>query len=446
MVEDICAIATPYGVGAISIIRCSGPESIIKVNKIFKGKDLTKVKGRTINYGYILDNGVIIDEVLANVYHAPHSFDGENMVEINCHGGIYVTNRVLETLLQNGFRLAERGEFSKRGFLNHKMDLTEAESIMDLISSNNELALISTNKSLRSSTHNLIKSLRDELLDIIAKIEVNIDYPEYEDSVDVTNSYITPIIDRLITKMETIIDNSKVSNIVIHGIKTAIIGKPNVGKSSLLNLLLDEEKAIVSNVAGTTRDIVEGVIKINNATLHLIDTAGIHESDDMIENLGIKKSERAINEADLIILMLDVSKPLDKDDYKILEETKDKKRIIIANKIDLVKNWELDDVLYLSMNDKKSIDILSKKIEEVLKINEFNTYNDLYLNNVRQIDLMKKALESLKQAKIACDNLYDVALIEIDIKKAFDSLGEITGESNPDELITALFTKFCLGK
>ncbi|MBQ9448814.1 MAG: tRNA uridine-5-carboxymethylaminomethyl(34) synthesis GTPase MnmE [Acholeplasmatales bacterium] len=446
MVDDICAIATPYGVGAISIIRCSGPEAIIKVNNIFKGKDLTKVKGRTINYGFIMDKGVIIDEVLANVYHAPHSFDGENMVELNCHGGIYVTNRVLETLLQNGFRLAERGEFSKRGFLNHKMDLTEAESIMDLISSNNELALISSNKSLRSSTHNLIKSLRDELLDIIAKIEVNIDYPEYEDSVDVTNSYITPIIDRLMDKMEKIIENSKVSNIVIHGVKTAIIGKPNVGKSSLLNLLLDEEKAIVSNVAGTTRDIVEGVIKINNATLHLIDTAGIHESDDMIENLGIKKSERAINEADLIILMLDVSKPLDKDDHKILEETKDKKRIIIANKIDLVKNWELDDVLYLSMNDKKSIDILSKKIEEVLKINEFNTYNDLYLNNVRQIDLMKKALESLKQAKMACDNLYDVALIEIDIKKSFDLLGEITGESNPDELVTALFTKFCLGK
>ena len=446
MVDDICAIATPYGVGAISIIRCSGPEAIIKVNNIFKGKDLTKVKERTINYGFIMDKGVIIDEVLANVYHAPHSFDGENMVELNCHGGIYVTNRVLETLLQNGFRLAERGEFSKRGFLNHKMDLTEAESIMDLISSNNELALISSNKSLRSSTHNLIKSLRDELLDIIAKIEVNIDYPEYEDSVDVTNSYITPIIDRLMDKMEKIIENSKVSNIVIHGVKTAIIGKPNVGKSSLLNLLLDEEKAIVSNVAGTTRDIVEGVIKINNATLHLIDTAGIHESDDMIENLGIKKSERAINEADLIILMLDVSKPLDKDDHKILEETKDKKRIIIANKIDLVKNWELDDVLYLSMNDKKSIDILSKKIEEVLKINEFNTYNDLYLNNVRQIDLMKKALESLKQAKMACDNLYDVALIEIDIKKSFDLLGEITGESNPDELVTALFTKFCLGK
>ena len=446
MVDDICAIATPYGVGAISIIRCSGPEAIIKVNNIFKGKDLTKVKGRTINYGFIMDKGVIIDEVLANVYHAPHSFDGENMVELNCHGGIYVTNRVLETLLQNGFRLAERGEFSKRGFLNHKMDLTEAESIMDLISSNNELALVSSNKSLRSSTHNLIKSLRDELLDIIAKIEVNIDYPEYEDSVDVTNSYITPIIDRLMDKMEKIIENSKVSNIVIHGVKTAIIGKPNVGKSSLLNLLLDEEKAIVSNVAGTTRDIVEGVIKINNATLHLIDTAGIHESDDIIENLGIKKSERAINEADLIILMLDVSKPLDKDDHKILEETKDKKRIIIANKIDLVKNWELDDVLYLSMNDKKSIDILSKKIEEVLKINEFNTYNDLYLNNVRQIDLMKKALESLKQAKMACDNLYDVALIEIDIKKSFDLLGEITGESNPDELVTALFTKFCLGK
>ena len=446
MFDDICAISTPYGVGAISIVRCSGPEAIIKVNKIFKGKDLTKVKANTINYGFILDKGVIIDEVLCNVYHAPHSFDGENMVEINCHGGIYVTNRVLETLLQNGFRMAERGEFSKRGFLNHKMDLTEAESIMDLISSNNELALVSSNKSLRSSTHNLIKSLRDELLDIIAKIEVNIDYPEYEDSIEVTNEFITPIVNELINKMERILENSKVSNIVIHGVKTAIVGKPNVGKSSLLNLLLDEDKAIVSNVAGTTRDIVEGMIKIGNATLHLIDTAGIHKSDDVIESIGIKKSEKALAEADLVIVMLDVSRPLDEDDYKILDETKNKKRIIIANKIDLNKNWQLDDVLYLSVNDKNSMDLLSKKIEEILKINEFNTFDDLYLNNTRQIDLMKKAMESLKQAKIACDNEYDIALIEIDIKKSFDLLGEITGESNPDELVTALFTKFCLGK
>ena len=446
MFDDICAISTPYGVGAISIIRCSGPEAIIKVNKIFKGKDLTKVKPNTINYGFILDKDVVIDEVLCNIYHAPHSFDGENMVEINCHGGIYVTNRVLEVLLQNGFRMAERGEFSKRGFLNHKMDLTEAESIMDLISSNNELALISSNKSLRSSTHNLITSLRDELLDIIAKIEVNIDYPEYEDSVDVTNEYISPIVDKLISKMEKILENSKVSNIVIHGVKTAIVGKPNVGKSSLLNLLLDEDKAIVSSVAGTTRDIVEGMIRIGNATLHLIDTAGIHKSSDMIENIGIKKSEKAIDEADLVIVMLDVSRALDEDDYQILEATKNKKRIIIANKIDLHKNWQLDDVLYLSVNDKTSLDLLSSKIEEILKINEFSNYDDLYLNNTRQIDLMKKSMESLKQAKLACQEYLDIALIEIDIKKAFDLLGEITGESNPDELVNALFTKFCLGK
>ena len=446
MVDNICAISTPYGVGAISIIRCSGPDAIILVNNIFKGKDLTKVKSHTIHHGLIVDNGEVIDDVVCNVYIGPKSFDGENMVEINCHGGVYVTNLVLQTLLKNGFRLAERGEFSKRAFLNHKLDLTQAESIMDVISSTNKLALKGSQSSLRKSTYNLIKKFRDKILDLLAKIEVNIDYPEYDDAVVVTNDYLLPVIDEMLKDMKEILKNSEISTIAIHGIKTCIVGKPNVGKSSLLNMLLDEDKAIVSNIAGTTRDMVEGTFNLGNITLHLIDTAGIHESNDLVENIGIKKSEKALDEADLVFLVLDSSSELSKDDYELLKITENKKRIIIANKIDLKPKWNIDDAIYISTVDKSGLKELEQKILEITNINMFESLDGNYLNNARQINLMQKAYDSLTNAKEACENMIDVDLIEIDIKNAFDYLGEITGEASRDELITALFTKFCLGK
>ncbi len=446
MQDNICAIATSYGNSAISIIRCSGPLAISFVNNIFKGKDLNKVKSHTINYGYIIDNDEIIDEVVCNVYKAPHSFDGENMVEINCHGGIFVTNKVLALLLKSGFRMAERGEFSKRAFLNHKLDLTEAESIMDIISATNNYALKGSISSLRSNTFKLIKKFRDKLLDLIAKIEVNIDYPEYDDAIVVTNDYLLPNIDNLLKDMEEILENSKISTIAIHGIKTAIVGKPNVGKSSLLNMLLDEDKAIVSSIAGTTRDMVEGSLNLGNLTLNLIDTAGIHESSDYVEAIGIKRSIDAINKSDLVLLVLDSSMKLDDIDNMLLEKTKDKKRIIIANKIDLNPVWHIDDAIYISTLNEDGIKELENKILEVTSINNFLNLDGNYLNNERQINLMNKAYNSLKDAKNSCINNMDVDLIEIDIKNAFDYLGEITGETNPDELITALFTKFCLGK
>ena len=446
MVDNICAIATPFGVGAISIIRASGPDAIKLVNNVFKGKDLTKVKSHTINYGYIIDNNEVVDEVLANVYISPHSFDGENMVEINCHGGIYVTNRVLGVLLANGFRLAERGEFSKRAFLNHKLDLTEAEAIMDIISSSNKIALDSSLKSLRKSTHNLIDRFRDKLLDIMAKIEVNIDYPEYEDSVDVTHEYLSPIVDELLVDMKKILENSKISTLAINGIKTAIIGKPNVGKSSLLNMMLDENKAIVSNIPGTTRDLVEGTITIGNATLRLIDTAGIRESDDYVESIGIKRSIDALNNCDLVLLVIDSSNELDELDNELLELTKNKNRIIILNKSDLKAKVQIEGSISMSALHNEGMDILAKRILEITEINSIYDMNDYYLNNTRQVDLMNKAYNSLCDAKTSIDNLADISLIEIDIKSAFDALGEITGEASPDELITALFTKFCLGK
>ncbi len=446
MNDNICAIATAYGVGAISIIRCSGPDTFKLVNNVFKGKDLTKVKSHTVHYGHIMENGEAIDEVLCTVFKGPNSFDGEDIIEIGCHGGIYVTNRVLGVLLNNGFRLAERGEFSKRAFLNHRLDLTEAESIMDIISSENEIALKSSLSSLRSSTKKLITKFRDKILDLLAQIEVNIDYPEYEDSVDVTHNYISPILDEMIKDIEVILNNSKISTIAIHGVNTAIVGKPNVGKSSILNMMLDENKAIVSDIPGTTRDLVEGRLNIGNVTLNLIDTAGIHETLDYVESIGIERSKKAIEKADLVLMVLDASKELEALDNELLKLTANKNRIIILNKNDLDSKISIPDSISISALKSEGMDILSEKILEVTSINSIKNMDGNYLNNNRQIALMNKAYNSLLNAKEATNNLVDISLIEIDIKDAFDALGEITGESYPEELITALFTKFCLGK
>lgn len=446
MVENICAIATPYGTGAISIIRCSGPQAIDLVNRVFKGKNLKNCKSHTIHYGYIMDGTDIVDEVLCNIFLAPKSFDGENTVEINCHGGIYVTNRVLQVLLNAGFRLAERGEFSKRAFLNQRLDLTQAEAIMDIISANNSLALKSSANSLRSSTSRLIHGFRDKLLDLLAKIEVNIDYPEYEDAVEVTHEFLEPILGELLRDMEVILDNSSISTIAIHGLKTAIVGKPNVGKSSLLNMLLDEDKAIVSSVAGTTRDFVEGSLNIRNITLHLIDTAGIHHSTDDVEAIGIERSKKAIASADLVLLVLDSSRPLEEEDYLLLKITEQKKRVIIANKADLEPSWKMEESIGISAKQGKGLEALADKIYEITNIHRLNIDEGKFLNNQRQVSLMSRAYQSLKNALCAAKEGVDIDLIEIDIKQAFDSLGEITGEAYPDELITALFTKFCLGK
>ena len=443
--ENICAIATPYGKGAISIIRCSGKDTIKLVNKIFKGKDLEKVPGNRIVYGHIVYENEVYDEVMVSIFKAPHSFDGENSCEINCHGGVFVTHEILKLLLKIGFRMAEPGEFSKRAFLNHKMDLTEAESIMDIVEAENKLALKSSLNALSSKLKVTIEDLRNKILDLLAKIEVNIDYPEYDDTVDVDINYLMPHLEELIQKMAKILDNSKISKVVIKGVKTAIVGRPNVGKSSLLNMLLDEDKAIVSNIAGTTRDIVEGSINLGEVTLHLLDTAGIRESLDVIENIGVMKSKKVIEEADLVLLVLDSSKPLQKEDYELIELVNKKKHLIIANKKDLDPIWNLENIIYISALNKEGMEELKEAIYKLLALNEFNEY-DPTLNNTRQYDLMTKAYTALQNALASAKALMDVSLIEIDLKEAFDKLGEITGESYPEELITALFTKFCLGK
>lgn len=443
--DNICAIATPYGKGAIAVIRCSGPNSINLVNNIFKGKDLTKVKGNRIVYGHIIKDNELIDEVMVSVFRSPKSYDGENSCEINCHGGVYITNLVLETLLNSGFRMAEPGEFTKRAFLNHKMDLTQAESVMDIVNAESKLAVKSSLNALSSNLYNLISSLREEILNILAQIEVNIDYPEYDDAIEVTHEYLIPKISDIKKKMENILANSQVSRIIINGIKTAIVGKPNVGKSTILNMLLGENKAIVSDIAGTTRDIVEGQVRLGDISLNLLDTAGIRDDSDYIESIGIQKAKETIEEADLILLVLDLSRELTTDDFKLLDLVKGKKYILIANKSDLESKWQREDVLIISAKNNLGLVELQKKIYAVLKINEFNATNPS-LNNIRQKQLMESSLRSLTEALNSCYNLVDISLIEIDIKEAFDKLGEIIGQSYPEELITALFTKFCLGK
>ena len=446
MNEAICAICTPYGSAAISIIRCSGDNSINLVNNCFKGFNLNNALPNSIHYGHIIDNNEIIDEVMVAVFKAPKSFTAEDSVEINCHGGIYVTNRVLRTLLKNGFRMAEPGEFSKRAFLNGRIDLVQAESIMDMVSAKNKLALGIANNGISKKTSNMITTLKQEVLDILVDIEVNIDYPEYTDIPEIEYSNLNNRISTIIKKMENILEKSSGGKLIREGIKTVIVGKPNVGKSSLLNTLLDEEKAIVSDIEGTTRDYIEGFLNIGGITLNLIDTAGIRASSDEIEQIGVKRSLSKIDEADLVLVLLDNSKKLNDLDLEILEKTKNKKRIVIMNKIDLNKANDYNADIYMSINDNKGIEELENKILEILNLNDFNVTDSNYLSNVRHISLLEKAKDSLNDAIKGIENMFEVDMISIDIKNALDYLGEIVGESNTELVIDRLFQRFCLGK
>ena len=446
MYDPICAIATPYGKGAISIIRTSGVGSIELVNKIFKGKDLTKVASHTIHYGHIMDGNDYLDEVMVSVFLPPKTYTKEESVEINTHGGLLVTNKVLELLLKIGFRLAEPGEFTKRAFLNGRIDLTQAEAVMDVISSQNELMLKQANKALRKEITLLIESLREKLLNILAKIEVNIDYPEYDDAIEMTNEIILPNLFVVKDEVVNLLEHSKIGKTINSGIDTAIIGRPNVGKSSLLNMLLDEDKAIVSQYAGTTRDIVEGKLNIANITLNLIDTAGIRNSDDFIEQIGISKAKEVLNKAELVLLVLDNNDITDYD-YQLLELTKDKKRIIILNKMDLDNKANIqDDHIMISAKEGVGLKAIKDKIVEIAKVNELNQMDGNYLTNARQIGKLENALQAVNDAIEASKLYMPVDMVDLDIKKAWDLLGEFIGVANGDELINELFSKFCLGK
>lgn len=451
MNDTIAAISTTLGVGAISIIRVSGNDAIKIVNKIFKGKNLEKVETHTINYGHIVDKDEIIDEVLVSVMKSPKTFTTEDVVEINCHGGISTTNKVLELVLNNGARLAEPGEFTKRAFLNGRIDLTQAESIMDLINSKNESKRKVAIKGLNGYVSNIIRNLRQEILELLASIEVNIDYPEYEDAIVMTNDIIKPKITEIKEKLTKIINESENGKILTSGIKTIIIGKPNVGKSSILNRLLDEEKAIVTDIEGTTRDTVEGSITINGVSLNIIDTAGIRETEDIVEKIGVEKSLSLINEADLIVIVLNNNEELTEEDKKILTACKDKKVIVVINKSDLERKINLDDIKYQNIVYTNTIDLnginsLKEKIVELFNLNELEQQDYTYLSNVRQISLAKDAYQILEEVDNGIKNEVPVDMIEIDIKRAWEKLGEIIGETYTEELIDQLFSQFCLGK
>lgn len=451
MNDTIAAISTTLGVGAISIIRVSGNDAIKIVNKIFKGKNLEKVETHTINYGHIVDKDEVIDEVLVSVMKSPKTFTTEDVVEINCHGGISTTNKVLELALNNGARLAEPGEFTKRAFLNGRIDLTQAESVMDLINSKNESKRKVAIKGLNGYVSNIIRNLRQEILELLASIEVNIDYPEYEDAIVMTNDIVKPKITEIKEKLTKIINESENGKILTSGIKTIIIGKPNVGKSSILNRLLDEEKAIVTDIEGTTRDTVEGSITINGVSLNIIDTAGIRETEDIVEKIGVEKSLSLINEADLIIIVLNNNEELSEEDKKILTACKDKKVIVVINKSDLESKINLDDIKYQNIVYTNTIDLnginsLKEKIVELFNLNELEQQDYTYLSNVRQISLAKEANSILEEVANGIKNEVPVDMIEIDIKRAWEKLGEIIGETYTEELIDQLFSQFCLGK
>ena len=449
MEDTIVAISAALGVGAISIVRLSGNDAIEIVNNCFEGPDLTKVKSHTINYGYIKNDEETIDEVLVSVMKEPRTYTRENIVEINCHGGIIATNKILETMLENGARLAEPGEFTKRAFLNGRIDLIESESVMDIIESKSDEARSLAISSLKGNISNLINDFRDKLKQLLSQIEVNIDYPEYYDIEVVTKDNIRENLDTMKKDLNNLIKESKNTLPIKEGIKTVILGRPNVGKSSILNSLLNEEKAIVTDIAGTTRDIVEGEILLDGILLKMIDTAGIRKTDNRIESIGVEKSISLIKEADLVIVVLNNNEKLTKEDEEILEKTKNKPRIVVVNKNDLKSKLKLDDkidnVVYTSAlsND---VDSLKEKIKELFNIEEIKTKDYTYLSNSRQISLAKKAYKELKQAEEALDKKMPIDMVEIDLKDAFDTLGEIIGETYSDEIIDNLFENFCVGK
>lgn len=450
--DTIIGISTALSKGAISIIRLSGDDAIKIVNKVFKGIDLSKVEPNTINYGHIVDfdSCQIIDEVLVSIFKAPKSYTKEDVVEINCHGGLFVTNKMYEQLVLLGARPSEPGEFTKRAFLSGRIDLTKAEAVMDVINAENSAALKIANSALNGKISTFVDQKRQELLDIIATISVNIDYPEYDDVEQLTNEDILPKLKTIKLELEDVLNNSKSAKLLKNGINTVIVGKPNVGKSSLLNTLIGENKAIVTNIPGTTRDIVEASINLGQVTLNLIDTAGIRITEDVVEKIGVEKSKEQINKADIILCVLDGSEPINEQDKEILNEIKNKCHLTIINKIDLEQKINLgevdDNVLFISTKNNNTIKELENKILETLNLNNLFNKDITYISNARQLEKINFAIKALDEALTTIENEATIDFVDIDIRKAWLYLGEIVGQTSTDNLLDELFSKFCLGK
>lgn len=450
MFDTICAISTSMGIGAISIVRVTGSEAIDIVSRIFS-VDLHSKKSHTIYYGHIKNNGETIDEVLVMLMKGPKTYTKEDIVEINCHGGINSTKKVLEVLLANGCRMAEPGEFTKRAYLNGRINLLEAESVNDLIVAKTDAARVLAINNVDGILTKKIRLIRDKLAKILANIEVNIDYPEYTDELEVTNNLMKEYLEDISIELEELVKGAKNGRIIKDGINVAIIGKPNVGKSSILNTLLDEEKAIVTNIPGTTRDIVEGSITLEGVQVNFIDTAGIRDTNDIVEKIGVDKSKRTADTSDLLVLVLSNNEELSAEEKELIEKYKSDKLIILINKTDLNQKLNLPEeykeyIIHGNTVSLNGLDELKKIIVKKFMLDTIVNKDMSYLSNIRQIDLVNKANEAIISANKSAKNNLPVDMIEIDLKKAWEYLGEIVGDSYQDELVDNIFKNFCLGK
>ena len=450
MEDTICAISTSIGIGAISIVRVTGPDAIKIVNSIFDG-NLTNKETHTIHYGHIKYNNEVIDEVLVMLMRGPKTYTTEDTVEINCHGGKSTTEKVLEILLSCGCRLAEPGEFTKRAFLNGRINLLEAESVNDLIVAKTDAARTLAINNVDGILTKKIRNIREKIVKILSNIEVNIDYPEYQDEVQVTHDLMDEYLTDITKELKNLVDGARNGRIIKEGINIAIIGRPNVGKSSILNHLLDEEKAIVTDIPGTTRDIVEGSITLNGVAINFIDTAGIRETDDVVEKIGVDRSKRSADSADIVLMVLNNNELLTEEDLELLEKYDSENLIIFVNKSDLKQKIEISgnisrEIIWGNTVDINGLESLKKAIKNKLNLDSIVNKDMSYLSNIRQIDLVNKANSAIENAYNALKNDMPIDMIEIDLKSAWEYLGEIIGDSYQDELVDNIFSNFCLGK
>lgn len=455
--DTIAAISTALGEGAIAIVRVSGDDAVEKVNRIFKGKDLTEVPSHTIHYGHIvdLDTNQVIEEVMVSIMRAPRTFTRENIVEINCHGGLVSVNKVLQLILAQGVRLAEPGEFTKRAFLNGRIDLSQAEAVMDLIRAKTDRAMNVAINQMEGRLSKLIGRLRQEILETLAHVEVNIDYPEYDDVEEMTHNILIEKATYVRTEIAKILETSKQGKILREGIATAIIGRPNVGKSSLLNSLVQEKKAIVTDIAGTTRDVIEEYVNVRGVPLKLIDTAGIRETEDVVERIGVERSKEMMSKADLVLVVVNYSEALTNEDEDLFRAVQGKDFIVIVNKTDLPQAIDMERVTELSAGNRvittslieeQGIDELEKAIAELFFEGTIDSADMTYVSNARHIGLLTQAGKTIGDAIEAIENGVPIDMVQIDLTRTWEILGEITGDTVHESLIDQLFSQFCLGK
>ncbi|CAA4069128.1 tRNA (5-carboxymethylaminomethyl-2-thiouridylate) synthase [Staphylococcus aureus] len=456
--DTITSISTPMGEGAIGFVRLSGPQAVEIADKLYKGKHLLNdVPSHTINYGHIIDpeSKEVVEEVMVSVLRAPKTFTREDIIEINCHGGILTINRVLELTMTYGARMAEPGEFTKRAFLNGRIDLSQAEAVMDFIRSKTDRASKVAMNQIEGRLSDLIKKQRQSILEILAQVEVNIDYPEYDDVEDATTEFLLEQSKEIKQEINRLLDTGAQGKIMREGLSTVIVGKPNVGKSSMLNNLIQDNKAIVTEVAGTTRDVLEEYVNVRGVPLRLVDTAGIRETEDIVEKIGVERSRKALSQADLILFVLNNNEALTQEDYTLYEVVKNEDVIVIVNKMDLEQNIDINEVkdmigdtplIQTSMLKQEGIDELEIQIRDLFFGGEVQNQDMTYVSNSRHISLLKQARQTIQDAIDAAESGVPMDMVQIDLTRTWEILGEIIGETASDELIDQLFSQFCLGK